>query len=215
MRNHALIGLACLAACSDPTGTHPDASIAVDASIDAVPDANLTCPAGQLCLQMMPVDGVTTLPAGRLAIAWLDETGTTIEVAYDRPWTPASLTIVDLSQIALPTAAVQRAAAFCNNAMFAPGFALLSTDPDGSGSISAAEIQNGRADHTMYGVHREMVAWMAMGCPANLPDFPEGFMAGVHVYTEASPVHQLDGMITQMETCQPLTVGCDNLMNPL
>lgn len=225
MKIHPLIvlGLGCVAACSDPkatpdAGVTPDSDTTVDAppADAAMPDAAPTCPEGQLCMQMMPIDGVTNLPAGRLAIAWLSEEGpNTLEIAYDVPWTAAPVTMVDLTQITPPTAAFQQPVPLeCEGALFAGALAVLSTDPDGDGAISAEEILNGEADFTVYGIHQEVVAWFNMACPAELPDFPEGFLEGIHVYSADTPVQHLDGTVTMLQTCQPGTAICDNLSDP-
>jgi hypothetical protein len=39
-------------------------------------------------------------------------------------------------------------------------------------------------------------------------------MAGLHVYSEATPVHLLDGMLTALQTCAPGTAACDTLNSP-
>jgi hypothetical protein len=215
------VTVACIAACSNPTETPVDAKVVTmpdSRPADTfMPDAFVptTCPVGQVCLKMVPIDGVTTLPAGRLAIAWVVENSQTAEVALDVPWTPAPVTMVDLSQVALPTASFRTAFPGTCATTFAPALAVLSTDPDHSNSITSAEIMAGFNDHTVYGLHQEIVAWFEATCPADPPNFPEGFTAGIHVYTEASPVHHLDGKVTDMQTCAPTTMACENLNNPL
>jgi hypothetical protein len=215
-----------VAACSDPAvkpdaavGAMADASKIIDAPaiMDAPVDAPTTCPAGRACLRLAPVDGVTMLPAGRLGIVWVAEgKSPTLELAYDRPWTAAPITEIDLAQLALPTAAVQTSIPeVCNGEKFAPALVVLSTDPDSSGSLTTDEILNGENDGSMYGVHLEIIAWFDKTCPASLPDFPEGFTAGIHVYTEDTPVHHLDGKVTDLQTCQPGTTACQMLNGPL
>jgi hypothetical protein len=159
MNLRALISsIACVfAACSDPAVT-PDASVPnadASANVDAPgPDANPTCPAGQLCLQITPIDAVTALPPGRLAVAWQGQAGE-IEVAYDVAWPAAPVTVIDLTQITPPTAPFQTTAPSpCTGVQFAAAVTVVSTDPDGSGSITATEIQQGINDGTIYGVHQ-------------------------------------------------------------
>jgi hypothetical protein len=197
--------------------TYVDAPTSPDAAITA-PDAAITvpCPPGQFCFQLAPVDGVTNLPAGRLAIAWFaDDAGQSkIEVAYDQPWVPASITKIDITQIMAPSAAVQATGIPSCTSSYAASIAVLSTDPDASGSISAAEILNGQTSNTTYGVHQQMIAWFSDACDPLPPDFPEGFAKGIHVYSADTPVHRLDGIATSLQTCEPGTSACANLQYP-
>lgn len=219
-----LVILAFTAACSSPhaapdAGAKPLADAApVDVAPDATlpPDAAIPCPAGQVCLARTPIDGVTSLPAGRLAIAWLSTTSQTptFEVASDQPWVNAPITMVELAQIAVPSAAVQFSGIPSCTSKMGAGIAVLSTDPDGNGAISGEEIANGRSDHSIYGVHKQVIAWFSDACAPNPPDFPEGFEAGIHVYTADTPVHRLDGTATELDTCQPGSSACDQLDGP-
>ena len=219
---HAIAPLAIVAACSSSHAT-PDAAATTDAAHhdapstgDAPIDGSVPCPQGQLCFQLTPVDGVTNLPSGRLAIAWVSEATSTpiVEVAYDQPWVPAPITMIDIAHIATPSASVQTNGIASCASSYAASLAVLSTDPDGSGSISSDEILNGIHDHSVYGIHQEMVAWFSDACAADPPSYPDGFAKGIHVYSSGRPVHRLDGTATAFETCQPGSAACSNLNSP-
>lgn len=230
MRIFTTAFLTIVAGCSNPQAT-PDAGItsdatshdghpAADAAVDVAVDGGVSCPANELCFLLSPVDGVTNLPAGRLAIAWVAEgsdpsSAPQIEVAYDQPWVAASITKIEISDIAAPSAGMQTAGAVPNcTSAFAPSIAVLSTDPDASGSISSDEILNGTTNHSTYGIHQQIVAWFSDPCAADPPDFPEGFAKGIHVYTNDTPVHLLDGTATALQTCLPGTAACSSLNDP-
>jgi len=223
----SLAAFTLLAGCSDPASS-PDAAGAADAppaEIDASrvdassPDAAGAgaCGADQLCVQIHPVDGVGNLPAGRIAVAWIPPQGSglvAVEVAYDAPWPGADVTGIDLAAITPPSAPYQSAIpGVCDGSLLSTAMVVLSTDPNGNGHISSSEILGGTANG-IYGIEQELVVWLDVACAPAPPDFPEGLLAGVHVYTAAKPVMNLDGELTTMETCAPQTAGCDSLNSP-
>ena len=203
------------AAGHDGTATADAVSYDAPATVDAPIDSGVPCPSGRLCFQLAPIDGVTNLPAGRIAIAWIAEGNPPqVEVAYDQPWTAAAITTIDVAQIAAPSAGMLSTGVPSCASSFAPSMLVLSTDPDASGSISVDEILNGQTGNSTYGIHQQMVAWFSEACAVDPPDFPDGFAKGIHVYTADNPVHLLDGAATELQTCQPGSAACANLNDP-
>jgi hypothetical protein len=184
---------------------------------DPSPDGAVdpTCAPDQLCLAATPIDG-STPPPGRLAVAWVQTTGTGLEVAFDEAWAAPPVTGINLVEIAAPSPPYHITdAPFCPGGRLAIAIAVASTDPDGDGSISSGELLNGFDDHTAYGIGQAIIAWTDVGCPAMPPDFPEGLSPGVHVYTIDEPVLRLDGTPVDFQTCAPGSAACENLNNPL
>jgi hypothetical protein len=210
----ALVG-ALAPACSGAPSS-PDAGLDSRRAVDAAPqiDARASCPAGYLCLAIAPVDGVTALPAGRLAIAWEPVTNPDpLEIAFDASWNGDAVTMVPFSSIADPSPTVQLQGPCGPGTYFARATAVLSTDPDGNGAITSAEIRAGLTTGDTYGIHQEIITWEDVSC-GPMTDFPEGFDAGTHVYSDAKPVMKLDGSQTAMQTCAPKTVACSALNDP-
>jgi hypothetical protein len=224
-----LSGLVLFAACggggsdADAPPSGPDAPRTPDGpTTDAppvVPDSDPNCGAGELCLRIAPVDGVDVLPQGRIAIAWVPPDGgggpTTYEVAYDQVWfgdPEMSITLVDIN---LPSAPyLQADPPFCPGSSLAGATVVVSTDPDGDGAITSAEIEAGLTDGTVYGIGQAIIAYFTIACPPSPPEFPDGFLAGSHVYTKDIPVMVLDAMFTDLQTCAPQSPECANLNNP-
>lgn len=206
----ALSALVVAAACSDPAS-----GVDAPSSIDAAPaDAARACSA-ELCIQVQ--DGAT-LPAGRLAIGWVPREGgpaTDLAIAYDVAWTPADVTPVRLGEVTAPAAGYQSPLDVCAGHQAAVSYVVLSTDPNHDGAISSDEIIGGLTDQTVYGILQEVVVWLDAACPPAPPDFPEGLLAGTHVYTADQPVMVLDGELAAMATCTPGTPACDALPTPL
>jgi hypothetical protein len=224
-----------LTACSDPAPaadappSPPDSPPAPDATTDAaadappppdadlVPDAHIdpACAAGQLCLNVTSIDG-TQPPPGRLAVAWVKVTDPRdAEVAFDEAWAATQVTGIDLADIALPSDLFQL---FnypgCPGAHIAVGFALASTDPDGSDTISSTEVMTGFDDHTAYGLlSQDTVVWTDIGCPPG-PEIPNGILAGTHVYPQNMIDAPLDGMLVPFLTCAPGAAACADLISP-
>jgi hypothetical protein len=191
----------------------PDATPAPDAT--PLPDAVTACGA-DLCLNITPVDA-TVPPAGRLAVGWIDLLGGgPAEIAYDVPWPANQVTPVQMTSFATPSPAYQfdigAIGGPCPGVLFSLALVVASTDPDGDGAISPAELQ--AQDGTAYGVLQAVVARTNIECPPDPPDFPEGFPPGVHVYTLEEPVMRLDGQLVEFQTCTPNTPGCDALNFP-
>jgi hypothetical protein len=137
-------------------------------------------------------------------------------VVFDESWPATPITGIDLADLADPSAAfLEFDLPACPNAHTGLAIALASTDPDGSGSISSAEIIAGFGDRSAYGVVQEdIIIWTDIGCPAS-PDIPEGLLPGAHVYTRTTPVMRLDGSPIPFTTCAPGSDACAGLDPPL
>lgn len=182
-----------------------------DSSTPAM-DADFGCPPGRICLATSPVDA-SAPPDGRIVVAWQPASGNTWYIAVDRAWPSQELTELNLAEIAAPLPSWQFTGPCGANVRFGSATIVLSTDPDGDGSISSDEINQGYLTGNTYGIHQEIITWSDIGCGPST-NLPSGLEAGVHVYGRDVPVMKLDGTVTILQTCEPRSSACQNVENP-
>jgi hypothetical protein len=153
------------------------------------------CAAGKLCLQVAPVVAQSTLPKGRLVVAWysIDPANTTAPlIAYDMPF-ESTTTRIDIAYTDL--APVTDALMLCTRSCMSPatcpctgtdpalGFAVvgLGEDQNGDGKLTWAELEA-----TRYGAGQMAVVYSAKAfhpSPAGVASvLPEGINVGTHAY---------------------------------
>jgi hypothetical protein len=190
--------------------------LAPDAGSDLLPwDADPRCADDLLCMQIAPIDGVTTLPPGRLVVAWLPFTPGPYQIVVDRPWDASPITQVALADVPPPDADHLTTGPCGPSETFSYAQVVVSTDPNGDGVVTSDEIIAGYDSGDTYGIFQEVLTYSRPGCSPKPPDFPDGVRGGVHVLTAAKPYQRIDGVVKDLETCVPNTAACNSLTNPL
>ena len=185
------------------------------------PDAS-PCASNELCLSLAPIDGVTALPPGRLAVAWIviggDTGGDQAQIAFDAAWTAAPLTRVALPQLAAPDASFVHPFECATGPINAAiGVAAVLDDPDDSGDITAVELLTALQVRGLYGIAQAIVLDAPAGCSTPSPELPAGILAGRHAYAgnEDTAFTPADGVPAPLTTCSPGTPACQDLEGPI
>lgn len=173
----------------------------------------------------MPLDAATDLPAGRIAFAWFGYDGDTgspvAEVAYDVAWPAPSVTPITLADLAPPSADRYEVGFECGGTMIGPaalGWFVVSSDPDGDGSVSESEFldfMDSAFPTTSYGIAQALILDSPVGCESATA-VPGGILAGRHIYraNEDATYTLADGMEITLTTCAPGTAACEQLDRP-
>src|SRR5262245_46571462 len=207
------LALPVLVACGGGHDEPPDAAQQPDAS---------PCAATELCLSLAPIDGVTALPPGRLAVAWIviggDGADDQAQIAFDVPWTAAPLTRVGLPQLAAPDLAfVHPMTCGAGPIDFAIAVAGVFDDPDDSGDLTGAEFLAAVQLGLIYGIAQGIVLDAPAGCSTPTEELPAGILPGRHAYggNEDTAFTPADGVPIPLTTCAPGTAACQGLDGPI